>query len=429
MARKQNKENPNKTPGAIRKWLRELKKNVSESRISNTSMLRHIDWWVLGTMLIVSVFGLICIYAATGSPVEGENLSLLQRMNSQSLKYPGLQLMWIGIGIGVVGVMTFFDYRIFGRYRDVFYWANILLLLGVKFLTMVGRGNANMFFSLGERTIQPAEFGKIAMIIALARLFADRDHPVRTIRDVFWIFVYAGIPLFLVVIQPDIGTALVYVVILAILLLMANTDHRLILGGISLAVIGIVLLWFMMSYSDNFRIDRIQVWLDQNYDINDAGLQTYNARIELARGGLFGRGLFSVGNFAALNYVPDDHTDFIFAVLCETFGFVGGGFIIILYLILLLRMMYIAKHAGDAFGTYLVIGVMAMMFFHIFENISMVIGLMPVTGIPLPFVSYGGSSYLTNSAGIGLVLNVAMRSRAGISNEAKPRSATRQLIR
>ena len=158
-------------------------------------------------------------------------------------------------------------------------------------------------------------------------------------------------------------------------------------------------------------------------------MQTYNARLMLGSGGLWGKGLFSVGNFAALNYVPDDHTDFIFAVVCETFGFVGGGLMILLYLAMLLRMMYLANHAEDTFGCYLIIGVMAMMFFHIFENISMVIGLMPVTGIPLPFVSYGGSNYITNIMGIGLVCNVAMRSRAGVARQARPTINPAKLVR
>ena len=127
--------------------------------------------------------------------------------------------------------------------------------------------------------------------------------------------------------------------------------------------------------------------------------------------------------------MPDDHTDFIFAVVCETFGFVGGGLMILLYLAMLLRMMYLANHAEDTFGCYLIIGVMAMMFFHIFENVSMVIGLMPVTGIPLPFVSYGGSNYITNIMGIGLVCNVAMRSRAGVARQARPTINPAKLVR
>ena len=403
---------------------------VQKSRYQK-GLMRHFEWPLVIMVLIMSLWGVVTIFAATGSPVDADSAStFLQRASQQSVYYPRLQLIWIVIGMGVLAGTVFFDYRLFGELKDVLYWGNVIMLLLVKFTTEVGRGAANMFFRIGEsRTFQPAEFGKIAIIIALAKVFAERDHPIKTVGELVRMTCYVGLPLVLIVIQPDVGTALVYVAIYAVLIFASGTDYKLIVGVLCIVVIMVVPAWYVLTFSDNFRVDRIQVWLDPNYAINDAGMQTYNARLALGSGGLWGKGMFSVGNFAAMGYIPDDHTDFIFAIVCETFGFVGGGLMILLFLAMMIRMLALSRQAEDAFGSYLIIGVMAMLFFHIFENISMVIGLMPVTGIPLPFVSYGGSSYLTNIIGIGLVVNVAMRSRAGIARQPRPTIHPKKLIR
>ena len=394
-------------------------------------LIRHFEWPLVIMVLVMSIWGIVSIFAATGSPVEeGVEMSFLEKITTQSLYYPRLQFFWVCAGMVALAAVSYFDYRLYGRWKNLFYWGNVIVLALVKFTTEVGRGAANMFFQWGSgRTFQPAEFGKIAIIIALAQVFSSREKPIKTLSELIRMSCYVGLPLILIVIQPDVGTALVYVAIYAILIWASGTNYKLVVGTICIGVILVVAAWYVMNFSDNFRVDRIQVWLNPDYDINNSGMQTYNARLMLGSGGLWGKGLFSVGNFAALNYVPDDHTDFIFAVVCETFGFVGGGLMILLYLAMLLRMMYLANHAEDTFGCYLIIGVMAMMFFHIFENISMVIGLMPVTGIPLPFVSYGGSNYITNIMGIGLVCNVAMRSRAGVARQARPTINPAKLVR
>ena len=404
--------------------------DIKKSRYRK-GLIRHFEWPLVIMVLVMSIWGIVSIFAATGSPVEeGVEMSFLEKITTQSLYYPRLQFFWVCAGMVALAAVSYFDYRLYGRWKNLFYWGNVIVLALVKFTTEVGRGAANMFFQWGSgRTFQPAEFGKIAIIIALAQVFSSREKPIKTLSELIRMSCYVGLPLILIVIQPDVGTALVYVAIYAILIWASGTNYKLVVGTICIGVILVVAAWYVLNFSDNFRVDRIQVWLNPDYDINNSGMQTYNARLMLGSGGLWGKGLFSVGNFAALNYVPDDHTDFIFAVVCETFGFVGGGLMILLYLAMLLRMMYLANHAEDTFGCYLILGVMAMMFFHIFENISMVIGLMPVTGIPLPFVSYGGSNYITNIMGIGLVCNVAMRSRAGVARQARPTINPAKLVR
>ena len=402
--------NKKKEQGRFQKLLANVKKN----RLGK-GLMRHFEWPTALIVLMLSLFGVLSIYAATATPVEeGVEYSFLEMLQLQPFNYARLQLMWIGAGIIALICVIFFDYQLYGDFKNFFYWGNVILLIAVKLLSSAGRGGMNGWFQWGSgRTFQPSEFGKIAIIIALAKLFADREKPITKIGELFRVGCYVALPLALVVIQPDVGTALVYMAIFAGMLFASGTDRKILIGIICIIILMLVPAWYIMENSDNFRVDRIQVWLDPTYEPMGAGMQTTNGRIAVGSGGLLGKGMFAVGNFAALNYIPDDHTDFIFAIVCETFGLVGAGLMILLFLSMLVRMVMLSMRAQDAFGSYIIIGVMSMMLFHVFENIGMVIGLLPVTGIPLPFISYGGSNYITNIAGIGLVINVAMRSKAG----------------
>lgn len=413
------------TPATKKQKSKRFARMLETIRANSASkrLFRHFEWPLTLLVLILSLYGVVSIFAATGSPLENaEQMTLLEKIRSQSFTYPRLQMIWMVVGSIAMMGCVFFDYHLYGQLKNVFYWGNIVMLLLV--LTMEkGRGAATMFYQWGDgRTFQPAELGKLCIIIALAKLFADRERPIRTVGELIRVSCYLALPLILIVLQPDVGTALVYIAIFAGLIFASGTDYKIILGILCVAVVVLVPAWYILSTSSSFRVARIQVWLDPEYDILGAGMQTYNGRLAVGSGGLFGKGLFSAGNFAALNYIPDDHTDFIFAIVCETFGLVGGALMILLFLLLILRMIVLSSQAQDAFGSYLIIGVASMILFHTFENISMVIGLMPVTGIPLPFVSYGGSNYLTNIIGIGLVVNVSMRSRAHTLRAPAPQS-------
>jgi rod shape determining protein RodA len=216
----------------------------------------------------------------------------------------------------------------------------------------------------------------------------------------------------LVVLQPDVGTALVYVAVFSVMVFVSGTNSKLIWGVIVTMIIMMIPLWYFInnSASDNFRFTRILMWLNPDA-YPDEARQIINGQIAIGSGGLFGKGIVSPGSFASLGYISDDHTDFIFAIVCESFGLVGGISLVLGYVLLIGRLIVLAVRTKDPYGSYLIVGVMAMLLFHVVENIGMVIGLLPVTGIPLPFVSYGGSNMLTNMMGIGLVLNVVMRSR------------------
>ena len=282
-------------------------------------------------------------------------------------------------------------------------------------LLAIDLGDGTFSFALDQdgKIISPdadnKSFGEATGLTAkeFATLKADEDGIMET-RDA----VYVGIPIVLVIAQPDFGTALVYVAVFSVMVFVSGTNSKLIWGVIGVLVVLMIPLWYFMNNSgtDNFRFTRILMWLNPEA-YPDEARQIINGQIAIGSGGVFGKGIVSPGSFASLGYISDDHTDFIFAIVCESFGLVGGVALVLGYVLLIGRLIVLSVRVKDPYGSYLIVGVMAMLLFHVVENIGMVIGLLPVTGIPLPFVSYGGSNMLTNMMGIGLVLNVVMRSR------------------
>ena len=378
------------------------------------SLMKYFDWPLFLIVLGIALFGVVCIFSATSSQVTEYPANVVEMLQTQSILYPRLQLMWIGAGLVAMAAIIFFPYELYGQYANVIYAGNIGLLIFTLLVARAGRGGMTAFLSWGggERGFQTSEFGKIAIIIALAKAFSVRTKPIMTIHDIMPLAIYVGIPMVLVVAQPDFGTALVYMAVFSVMVFVSGTNSKLIWGVIGTAVLLMIPLWYFMnnSASENFRFDRILMWLNPDA-YPDKARQIINGQIAIGSGGLWGKGIVSPGSFASLGYISDDHTDFIFAIVCESFGLAGGIALVLAYALLIGRLIVLAIRTKDPYGAYLIVGVMAMMLFHIVENIGMVIGLLPVTGIPLPFVSYGGSNMLTNMMGIGLVLNVVMRSR------------------
>ena len=392
------------------------------------SLMKYFDWPLLIIVLLISLFGVVCIFSATSSQVTETPANIMEMLETQSITYPRLQLMWIGAGLIAMSAVIFFPYELYGQYANAIYAANIALLLITLLLAEAGRGGMTAFLNWGsDRGFQPSEVGKIAIIIAFAKAFSVRVKPIMKFHDVIPLGIYMGIPLVLIIAQPDVGTALVYLAVFCVMVFVSGTNYKLILGVLGGVVLLIIPVWYFMnnSASDNFRFTRILIWLDpESYP--DEARQVINAQIAIGSGGVFGKGIVSPGSFASLGYISDDHTDFIFAIVCESFGLVGGCALVLGYALLIARLIILAIRTKDPYGSYLIVGVTAMLMFHIVENIGMVIGLLPVTGIPLPFVSYGGSNMLTNMMGIGLVLNVVMRSR---QKELQQRSSTNRVLR
>ncbi|NLD60195.1 MAG: rod shape-determining protein RodA [Clostridiales bacterium] len=390
-------------------------------------LMRYFDWPLFLIVLVISLFGVVCIFSASTISVTETPSTVMEMLETQPVTYARLQLIWLGAGLLAMMAIIYFGYDLYGHYANTFYILNIVLLVIVLGME-AGRGGMNAFFTWGataERTFQPSEIGKVAIIIAFARAFSARVKPVMHLRDLVPLVIYMGIPLTLIIAQPDVGTALVYLAVFSIMVFVSGTNYKLLLAVMSCVVLLIIPIWYFMNSSDNFRMMRILIWLDpESYP--DYARQVINAQTAVGSGGMWGKGIVSPGSFASLGYISDDHTDFIFAICCESFGMVGASVLVGLYALLLGRLFYLAARTDDAFGAYLIIGVASMLLFHIVENISMVVGLLPVTGIPLPFVSYGGSNMITNMLGIGLVMNVVMRSR---SREVKNRIVTSREIR
>ena len=392
------------------------------------SLMRYFDWPLFLNVLAISLFGVVTIFSATSSEVTEKPATIMEMLRTQSLTYPRLQLIWIIGGVVAMFVIIYFNYELYGKYANTLYVINLLMLLFVLGVE-AGRGGMSAFFTWGsDRGFQPSELGKVIMIICFAKAFSVRMKPVMHMRDIIPLVLFMALPMVLILAQPDVGTALVYMAVFCVMVWVSGTNWKLIASVLACAVLILIPVWYFLNNSsaDNFRLTRILIWLDpESYP--DEARQVINGQIALGSGGLFGKGLVSPGSFASLGYISDDHTDFIFSIVGESFGLVGACLLVLGYVLLLGRLLYQSMRIEDPFGSYVVVGVFAMMLFHVVENIGMVIGLLPVTGIPLPFMSYGGSNMLTNMMAIGLAENVIMRARQKESHRRVSTARMRKL--
>lgn len=366
-------------------------------------LLRSLDKWLLLIVFALVGFGLVMISSAatgyTGSP-EGARLYVIKQ--------------GIAFVLGLVGlaVVLLFDYEEFGRMWMVIYGLNCFLLAIVLVIGKMG-GGAQSWLGAGMVNIQPGEYGKIMFILTLGHFLAKREE-VKSFWDLIPVGIHILPLLILLLLQPDFGTALVFVVIAIAMLYMAGYAGWKIILWIGIPA-GTFFGWFFaherfglwMPLAD-YQLKRLRVFFDPSLDPNGAGYHVLQSKIAIGSGGIFGKGLYH-GTQNMLGFLPEPHTDSIFAVVNEELGLIGGAALILALLFLLFRILQNSAMARDRYGALICVGVMAMLGFHILENIGASIGVMPVTGIPLPFISYGGSSMITNLIGIALVLNVGMR--------------------
>jgi len=307
-------------------------------------------------------------------------------------------------GLLAYGVTTV-DYRLLRAYTP-FLWAGAVLGLVIVLIPGLGAeiNGARAWIALpGGFQIQPAELAKIAIIIGMSMILSERTHDSNqpSSKDVLQALAVAAIPVLLIVLQPDMGTILIIAASVVTIIAVSGAPARWVAALLLLAVLGVI---------SEYQVSRLQTFVDPNADTQGAGYQLRQARITVGSGGLLGTGLFE-GPQTSGRFVPEQQTDFIFTVAGEELGFVGSGFILILYLILLMRAFSIARRTSDPFGRLVCTGVIAWFSFQIFENIGMTLGLMPMTGVPLPFISYGGSSMFATMIGVGLLQNVHARLR------------------
>ncbi|NMB46224.1 MAG: rod shape-determining protein RodA [Firmicutes bacterium] len=351
------------------------------------------------------VFGLVTLCSATVASVGAAQ--------GDPYLYVKKQAAWMLAGLIVMVGMCSFDYNILGQYYRPIYAGTILVLMMVLVLGKNIAGTQG-WFRFGPVGIQPAEFAKIGVIITLAKHLEKKDHLDQMV-DLVSPFLHVGIPMLLILKQPDFGTAMVFVGVLFGMLFMAGAcpRHLGIVAGVGLLVFSLaafLTIQGLVPILAPHQVGRILVFFDPYRDRTGAGWNVIQSMIAIGSGGLFGKGLFE-GTQAQLNFLPAHHTDFIFSVVGEELGFLGAFGLLAFYLLLLWRGLKIMVVAKDDFGANLAAGVISMLLFHLVINVGMTLGIMPVTGIPLPFISYGGSSLLTNMAGIGLLLNVYMRRR------------------
>lgn len=324
------------------------------------------------------------------------------------------QLIWVGIGTVAILVTLRFDYVILKKYYKHLYVLNIILLVAVYLLIDPQKG-ARSWFPLGPLgNFQPAEVGKIILIITLAQFLLERKGRLNTFKELLPVFVFVGVPTLLVFIQPDLGTALVYVAIMVGMLYISGANWKLLTslfgGGVAVAlgyVFGVYKFGWPSVLAEH-QLNRFLVMFDPAIDPQGIGWNVRQAKIAIGNGGLFGQGL-GAGSQSSGQFLPEQWTDFIFAVFAEELGFLGAGVLCVLFAVLLYRGLRIGMLAKDSYGSLVASGIVSMYFFHILENIGMNLGIMPITGIPLPFVSYGGSAMLTNFIGVALLMNIYVR--------------------
>jgi len=358
-------------------------------------LIEYFDWWLMGLTLILGAIGVALIYSAV---TAGDAMA-------EKTLY-GKQMVWFGIGLAAMVISFIFNYRLFDRWGSGIYIISIILLVLVLFYGKYVAGSKRWLI-LGPLTVQPSELVKISLIIVLAKYYSTRASIEGfSLKELLIPMLLVAIPFALIVKQPDLGTAMLLVMTTASVTMYVKIDRRSIMWLVGTGAILVSLAW--VFFLKPYQKQRILTFFNPDRDPLGAGYHIIQSKIAIGSGMVFGKG-FLQGTQNALSFLPEQHTDFIFSVLAEEWGFAGTGIVLILYMLLLVMGLNIAHGCRDTFGTILSVGITAMIFWQVFINMGMVMGLMPVVGVPLPLISYGGSSVVTSLIGIGILMNVSMR--------------------
>lgn len=359
--------------------------------MSDRPVLRNFDWVMLSCIVLIVGYGILMIFSAT---FQTQNSGLYLK-----------QLEWLLLGAVLFVVIVNIDYHFLTDSSLLFYVFSLILLVLVL---IVGKriSGAKSWFVLGHFHFQPSEIAKISSILLLSRYLSEESRTYLVFRDFVMAGLIMGVPMALIILQPDMGTTITFLPPLILLMFLAGMQYRLILLAILGGIASLPVFWLFLK---PYQKARILTFIDPSVDPLGSGYQILQSKIAVGSGRIFGKGLFSKSTQAYLDYVPEKHTDFIFSIVAENFGLIGVLVALALYFILLYRMLQTAKQARDRVGTFVVMGIMAVIFFHVVVNICMIIGLMPITGLPLPLMSYGGSSLLSTIIGLAIVMNIRMR--------------------
>jgi rod shape determining protein RodA len=378
------------------------RRSLAARAVARDSVLRRLDWVLALAVTALLAIGTVLVWSATR-----------QRELDAGLDPQGFlkkHLLNIAIGLALAVVTTLLDYRMLRAYAPFVYGFSVLGLLAV--LSPLGstiNGSHSWIQLPGGFSTQPSEFAKVALCVALPMILAERRDAETEPRlsDVLLTLGVAAVPVGLILLQPDLGTTVVTGFIIIGILAVAGTPMRWIAGLLAIGSVG-VLVAIKLGVLATYQVNRFAAFANPQLDPQGVGYNVNQAKIAIGSGGLLGKGLFH-GSQTNGKFVPEQQTDFIFTVAGEELGFVGAAAIVLLLLVILWRAVRIAMLAEDLFGVLMATGIVCWFTFQAFENIGMTLGIMPVTGVPLPFVSYGGSSMFANLMAVGLLQNVHVR--------------------
>lgn len=362
-------------------------------------IIKNLDYVLLFSIIALLCIGFIGLKSATINASVKYNLDFVSR-----------QMLWALIGFAAFFFVLSIDYSFLEKWSLWMYGLTLILLCAVLLFGKSVKG-AQAWIPLGPIRFQPAELVKILMILCLAKFLSDRVGRLNTWKELLPAFIYMGIPLLLILMQPDLGTGLVFVAILFGMLVVAGASLPklafLITTGLGAIVLWIAghFLWGWWIPLKDYQLMRLVVFINPDIDPRNWGWNVIQAKITVGSGGLWGRG-WGKGPQTMNEFLPEQWTDFIFCVWAEEFGFVGSFVLLLCMFILLWRGIRIANQAKDVYGSLIAVGIVSMICFHVLQNVGMSVGIMPITGIPLPLVSYGGSSLLANMISLGLLMNI-----------------------
>lgn len=356
-------------------------------------LVTHFDWWFAATTLSMALLGVLTVYSANFLAMSPFRQGLYLR-----------QATWVGLGIVALLAACLVSYRTLGRFAYLIFGLSLVLLVLVLLIGKAGLG-AHRWLRIAGFAFQPSEFAKLGLVLFLARYFDDHRDRLRDPRTMLLPAALTALSILLVLKQPDLGTALLLLFIALSIMLLLGLHWRhlvpFVVGGAAIAP----LLWMVLK---DYQRRRILVFLNPDLDPLGAGYHIAQSKIAVGSGGFFGKGWLAASQ-SQLNFLPLNHTDFIFAVLAEQWGFLGCLVVLLAYFYLITKGFQIARDCTDLFAALLAAGVSAMLAIQVLINIAMVLGMMPVVGIPLPLLSYGGSSLIVTMLGLGLLVNIHMR--------------------
>lgn len=355
------------------------------------NLIKNFDVWLFLTTLLLIGIGIAIIYSST------------YQQGSQS-SYPVKQFYWACIGLAALFLGLCIDYKTFDRLAYLLYFINLGLLLLVLVSGKIVFG-AQRWLSFGAFSFQPSELAKVTVIMVLARFLVDRKGQINSIWCMLGAFALGFVPIVLVILQPDLGTGIIILPVLFAIMYAAGVPRRYLWILVIAGLLFSPLLFFLLK---DYQKSRLLVFLNPDADPLGAGYATNQAKIAIGSGELLGKGWLS-GTQTQLRFLPENRTDFVFATVGEEFGFIGSLFLLGLYTFIIIRGVQIAQQSKNLSGAILASGISVMIALHVFVNVGMAVGIMPVVGLPLPLISYGGSCTVTTLFAIGLLMNVRMR--------------------